>query len=86
MVSIADIIFTDYFYFNKVILFFYSYKWDVDRIVKALLFISESNDEKCQTILTDLLASLLILLSGEPNHQFDRHIRIIQYFLTQVQI
>ncbi|XP_025405268.1 uncharacterized protein LOC112679609 isoform X3 [Sipha flava] len=59
------------------------YQWDLDHIVKTLLIISESNDKLNQTILTDLLTSLLILLSGEPNHQFDQHIRIIQTFLKQ---
>ncbi|VVC43188.1 Hypothetical protein CINCED_3A017688 [Cinara cedri] len=59
------------------------YKLDVDNIVKALLFISESNDELSQKILTELLASLFILLSGEPNHKFDKHLRIIQRFLIQ---
>lgn len=63
---------------------FYSYKWDSDDIVRALLFMSESNNERCQQMLTDLLASLLVLLSGEPNDQFNQHIRIIQTFLTQV--
>jgi hypothetical protein len=47
---------------------------------------SESKEKLCQEILTDLLGSLLILLSGEPNHKFDRHIQIIQQFLTQVLI
>lgn len=65
-------------------MFCYSYKLDVDHIVKALLFMSESNDELCQKILTELLASLFLLLSGEPNHKFDQHIKIIQRFLVQV--
>uniref|UniRef100_A0A2S2NBR7 Fanconi anemia group A protein n=1 Tax=Schizaphis graminum TaxID=13262 RepID=A0A2S2NBR7_SCHGA len=59
------------------------YKWDLDHIVKTLLCMSESKEKLCQEILTDLLGSLLILLSGEPNHKFDRHIQIIQQFLTQ---
>lgn len=64
----------------------FSYKWDLDHIVKSLLFISETNNERCQTIATDLLGSLLIMLSGEPNCKFDKHLRIIQHFLTQVLI
>lgn len=47
---------------------------------------SESEEKLCQEILTDLLGSLLILLSGEPNRVFDQHIQIIQQFLTQVMI
>jgi len=47
---------------------------------------SESEEKLCQEILTDLLGSLLILLSGEPNRIFDQHIQIIQQFLTQVMI
>lgn len=66
--------------------YYFSYKWDLDEIVKSLLVISETNNELCQTITTDLLASLLIMLSGEPNRKFDKHIRIIQHFLTQVLI
>lgn len=61
-----------------------SYKWNIDHIVKALLVLSESSNAHCQQILVDLLASLLLLLSGEPNHKFDQHIRIVQYFLAQV--
>lgn len=45
---------------------------------------SESEEKLCQDILIDLLGSLLILLSGEPNRIFDQHIQIIQQFLTQV--
>jgi len=67
-----------------ILLFYYSCNWDPDHIVKTLLFLSESNDDLSQQILTDLLVSLLIILSGEPNHKFDKHIRIIQHFLTQV--
>jgi len=47
---------------------------------------SESEEKRCQEMLTDLLGSLLILLSGEPNHIFDQHIKIIQQFLAQVLI
>ncbi|KAL4091999.1 hypothetical protein QTP88_026590 [Uroleucon formosanum] len=59
------------------------YKWDLDHIVKTLLCMSESEEKLCQDILIDLLGSLLILLSGEPNRIFDQHIQIIQQFLTQ---
>lgn len=45
---------------------------------------SESEEKLCQEILIDLLGSLLILLSGEPNRIFDQHIQIIQQFLAQV--
>lgn len=45
---------------------------------------SESNDKLSQTILIDLLASLLIILSEDPSHQFDKHKRIIQQFFMQV--
>lgn len=67
-------------------MFSYSYKWDPDVIVKSLLYISESNNESFQRILTDLLTSLIILLSGESNCQFDQHIQIIKQFLTQVWV
>lgn len=79
-------IFTKYFYFTRIISICFSYKWDLDHIVKTLLCMSESKEKLCQDILTDLLGSLLILLSGEPNHKFDQHIQIIQQFLTQVLI
>ncbi|KAL5236081.1 hypothetical protein ACI65C_003491 [Semiaphis heraclei] len=60
------------------------YKWNLDHIVKTLICMSESEEKLCQEILTDLLGSLLILLSGEPNRVFDQHIQIIQQFLTQI--
>lgn len=75
-----------FFHFTHVISFCFSYKWDVDHIVKTLICMSESEEKLCQQILTDLLDSLLILLSGEPNHQFDQHLQIIQQFLAQVLI
>ncbi|XP_022170246.1 uncharacterized protein LOC111033684, partial [Myzus persicae] len=59
------------------------YKWSVDRIVKTLLCMTESEEKLYQEILTDLLGSLLVLLSGEPNQIFDQHIQIIQQFLAQ---
>lgn len=79
-------IFTKYFYFTRVISICFSYKWSVDRIVKTLLCMTESEEKLYQEILTDLLGSLLVLLSGEPNHIFDQHIQIIQQFLAQVLI
>jgi len=79
-------IFTKYFYFTRVISICFSYKWDLDHIVKTLLCMSESEEKQCQEMLTDLLGSLFILLSGEPNHIFDQHIQIIQQFLAQVLI
>jgi len=78
-------LFTNYFYFTEIVLLFcFSYKSDINHIVEALLLMSKSNNKLSQRILTDLLASLLILLSGDSNHQFDKHKRIIQHFLTRV--
>lgn len=77
-------ILTHYFYFIHIVTICFSYKWDIDHVVKTLLCMSESEEKLSQQILTDLLASLLILLSGEPNHKFDQHIQIIRQFLAQV--
>ncbi|XP_050545744.1 Fanconi anemia group A protein homolog isoform X4 [Daktulosphaira vitifoliae] len=63
--------------------FITSYRLDIDHIIKTLLSLLESNDELSQIILTDLIASLLLLLSGEPNHIFHKHLQVVQHFITQ---
>ncbi|XP_050545742.1 Fanconi anemia group A protein homolog isoform X2 [Daktulosphaira vitifoliae] len=66
--------------------FITSYRLDIDHIIKTLLSLLESNDELSQIILTDLIASLLLLLSGEPNHIFHKHLQVVQHFITQSSV